>query len=97
LVKLSNLYYIDADNYNWILYKKSKSKKTNEDVYTGVKFYPSLESLLSNYLDMNLRLENIPTTDLKDLAMMLYQQREKTSNSLYRICKDITKEMVKNE
>lgn len=96
MIKLTDKYFIGADNYNWILYKKGKSKKTDEDKFYGWKFYPTLEKLLTDYLDMGYRVEDMSITDLKELVMMLYTSREKTAEIVRESVQDFKKEWLLN-
>lgn len=91
LIALTDIYYIGADKYNWILYKKYK-KKNGEIDYKGEKFYPTLESLLTNFTEMKCRGLIHRTNDLKILVDKMSTEREKWLKEAHRKFGEVKKE-----
>jgi hypothetical protein len=92
MIQLSNKYYIGADKYNWILYKQVINKKTNEAEMVATKFYPTLESLLTNCLEMNMRELCMDKKSLSSLVISMSNERKKFSKQARIVCEGIKKE-----
>lgn len=90
-IPLSDKYYIGVDKYNWILYKKSVNKKTGAEEIKAEKFFPTLESLLENVFEMNLRHLCVHRDDLKGLVYSMSTERKKFSELARSFCEGINR------
>lgn len=92
MIQLSNKYYIGADKYNWILYVKGTNQKTKEEEMRAFKFYPTLESLLQNSLEMNMRELCVDKKSINSLIISMSNERKKFLKQARAACESIKKE-----
>lgn len=94
LIKLNDKYYIGADRYNWILYTTSINKKTKVEEVRAHKFYPTLEYLLEQVLEMNLRGLCMDNKSLSSLVISMSNERKKWLKQVKTMCEGIKKERL---
>lgn len=84
-MKIDDNYYIDSDNYQFLLQKKSivrSGKKKGEIVYSTVTYHGTLTEALKQYSRIMLREGINECDDIKDAIKLIKQIKNKIEDIL---------------